>query len=55
MAAPRSAAGAPVEEHELLEQVHVLLVLEQRAMQHRDQLLRIVTAQRFGRNVLGEQ
>ena len=51
----RSAARAPIQEYELLEQVHVLFVLEQRAMQHRDHLLRVVTAQRFGRNVLGEQ
>ena len=31
--ARRSAARAAIEEHELLEQVHVLLVLEQRAVQ----------------------
>jgi hypothetical protein len=43
------------EEGELLEQMHVLLVLEQRAVQGRDQLLRLFLPQRLGRNVLIEQ
>src|SRR6202795_5217810 len=43
------------EEQQLLEQVHVLLVLEQRSVQRRYQLLRVVASQTFGRNVLGDQ
>src|SRR6266852_4315038 len=44
-----------MKEQQLLEQLHVLLVLEQRAIQRRDQLLRIVAAQGLGRNVLGHE
>src|ERR1700687_5394107 len=44
-----------VEEQQLLEQVHVLLVLEQRSVQGRYQLLRVVASQTFRRNVLGDQ
>ena len=44
-----TAARAAMHEHQLLEQVHVLLVLEQRAVQGRQRLLRIVAAQRLGR------
>src|SRR5258705_12741242 len=44
-----------MKEQQLLEQLHVLLVLEQRAVQGRDQLFRVVAAQRLGRNVLGHQ
>src|SRR5580704_16087629 len=44
-----------VKEQQLLEQLHVLLVLEQRAIQGRDELLRIVAAQGLGRNVLGHE
>src|ERR1700693_2751533 len=43
------------QEQQLLEQVHVLLVLEQRSVQRRYQLLGVVAAQYFGRNVLGNQ
>ena len=50
-------ALAPGARHErdALEQVHVLLVLEQRAVQRRDQHLLVGALQRLGRNVLGEQ
>jgi hypothetical protein len=44
-----------MKEQELLEQVHILLVLEQRAVQRRNQLLGVVAAQRFGRYVLRHQ
>src|ERR1700733_12127614 len=44
-----------VEEQQLFEQVHVLLVLEQRAVQRRNELLRIVAAQNLGGYVLGHQ
>src|SRR5580658_5011635 len=44
-----------MQEQQLLEQVHVLFVLEQRAVQRRNELLRVVAAQRLGRNVLGHQ
>src|SRR5450631_1301822 len=44
-----------VEKQQLLEQVDVLLVLEQRAVQGRNELLRIVAAQHLGRNLLGHQ
>src|ERR1700687_6490133 len=44
-----------VKEQQLLEQLHVLLVLEQGAVQGRDELLRVVAAQDLGRNVLGHQ
>src|SRR5580658_10584087 len=44
-----------VKEQQLLEQMHVLLVLEQGAVQGRDELLRVVAAQRLRRNVLGHQ
>src|SRR5439155_17481145 len=42
-------------EHQALEQMHVLLVLEQRAVQGRDDRLAVLRAQRVWRNVLGEQ
>src|SRR5471032_1724870 len=42
-------------EHQAFEQVHVLLVLEQRAVQRRDDGLAVLGVQRFGRDVLGEQ
>src|SRR5690606_14566652 len=45
----------PRHECEALEQMHVLLVLEQCAMQRRDQLPRIVLAQHLRRDVLVEQ
>src|ERR1700722_19855827 len=43
------------QEGQLLEQVYVLLVLEQCAVQRRDQFLDVALAQRLGRNVLIEQ
>ena len=46
---------AAAEEGELLEQMHVLLVLEQGAMQRRDQFLGVALAQCLRRNVLIEQ
>src|SRR5436305_1123018 len=49
---PCFAAG---EEGEALEQVHILLVLEQRAVQRRDQLVRVLLAQGFGLHVFVEQ
>src|SRR3954468_19934953 len=45
----------PRHEGELLEQVHVLLVLEEGAVQRRDELPRIALAQLLGTDVLGEQ
>src|SRR3974390_1666160 len=44
-----------VKEQQLLEQVHVLLVLEQGAVQRRNELLRVVAAQRLRRDVLRHQ
>src|SRR5450759_1118313 len=44
-----------IEKQQLLEQVHILFVLEQRAVQRRNQLLRVVAAQRLGRYILGDQ
>src|SRR3984885_5127402 len=43
------------QEGELLKQVHVLLVLEQCAVQRRDQFLGVALAQRLWRDVLVEQ
>ena len=43
------------QERQPLEQMHVLLVLEQRAMQRRDQFSRVALAQHFRRHVLVEQ
>src|SRR3954464_13767068 len=45
----------PGHEGELLEQVDVLLVLEEGAVQRRDELPRIALAQLLGTDVLGEQ
>ena len=50
-----SAAVSSRHESEPLEQVHVLLVLEQRAMQGRNQLLRIALAQDFRPDILDHQ
>src|ERR1700683_4542428 len=44
-----------MQEQQLLEQVHILLVLEQRAVQRRNQLLGVVAAQRVGRYVFRHQ
>src|SRR4249920_409867 len=44
-----------VQEQQLLEQMHVLLVLQQGAVQGRNELLGVVAAQDFRRNVLGHQ
>jgi hypothetical protein len=46
---------APAQERQPLEQMHVLLVLEQRAVQRRDQLARIAFSQHLRRDVLVEQ
>src|ERR1700728_2867045 len=48
-------ALAPAQKCDPLEQMHVLLVLEQRAVQRRDQFLGVALAQRLWRNVLVEQ
>src|SRR3954452_12442250 len=52
-------AGSPLlpprHEGQLLEEVHVLLVLEEGAVQRRDELPRIALAQLLGADVLGEQ
>src|ERR1043166_1171129 len=45
----------PAQKRQPLEQMHVLLVLQQRAVQRRDQLSRIALAQHFRRHVLVEQ
>src|SRR5215210_1843055 len=54
-----TCAGSPPlpsrHERQLLEQVHVLLVLEEGAVQRRDQLPRIALAQLLGADVLGEE
>src|SRR5688500_7302602 len=47
--------GAPVQEDELFEKVHVLLVLQERAVERWNRSLGVVGTQRLGRNVLGEQ
>ena len=49
------SAVVPRHEHQPLEQVDVLLVLQQRAVQRRDDGLVVARAQRFGRNVLGDE
>src|ERR1700746_2455640 len=46
---------APAQERQPLEQVHVLLVLEQRAVQRRDQLARVALPEHLGGDVLVEQ
>src|SRR5687768_5928728 len=46
---------APRYEGQLLEQAYVLLVLQQRAVQRRDELSRVALAQGFGADVLGEK
>src|ERR1700729_4560716 len=48
-------ALAPAQKCDPLEQMHVLLVLEQRAVQRRDQFLGVALAQGLWRNVLVEQ
>src|ERR1019366_9490513 len=45
----------PRHEYQPLEQMHVLFVLEQRAVQRRDDGLLVLAAQGFGRDVVGEQ
>src|SRR5579862_99621 len=50
-----SGAFGAGHEHEALEEVHVLLVLEQRAVERRDDGLAVLRAQRVRRNILGEQ
>src|SRR3982075_4357300 len=55
---PRLAARsnlAPAQERQPLEQVHILFVLQQRAVQRRDQLARVTLPQHFRRDVLVEQ
>src|SRR5690349_3647907 len=52
---PASAALGPRHEHQPLEEMHVLLVLEQRAVQGRDEGLAVLRVQRLGRDVLGEK
>ena len=55
----KTADGSPAfsSRHECqpLEQMNVLFVLDQRAVQRRDQLLRIALAQRLDRNILDHQ
>jgi hypothetical protein len=46
---------APRHEHEALEEVHVLLVLEQGAMEGRDDLMTILAVERLRRDVLRHQ
>src|SRR5688572_32663791 len=46
---------SPRHEGQAFEQMHVLLVLEQRAVQRRNELLGILGAQRVGRHVLDHQ
>jgi hypothetical protein len=51
----RASAVALGHEHQPLEEVHVLLVLEQRAVQRRDAGLLVGRAQRLDRDLLGHQ
>src|SRR5262249_55038762 len=51
----RASHLAPAQERQPLEQMHVLLVLEQRAVQRRDQLARVALAQLLRPDVLVEQ
>ena len=46
---------APIEEYELLEQVNVLLILEQRAVKRRNRVARILSPERLHRNIFGEK
>src|SRR6185437_188995 len=46
---------SPCHERQTLEEMDVLLVLEQRAVQRRDQLLAVLRPQRLGRHVLDHQ
>src|SRR5258708_3194854 len=46
---------APRQERKPLEQMHVLLVLEQRAVQRRNELLRVALAQDFRADILDQQ
>ncbi len=50
-----SAPFAPCQEGQPLEQMDVLLVLEQRAMQWRNELLRVALAQNLGSDILDQQ
>src|SRR5512132_2737719 len=52
--APLTALAA-AEEGEALKQMHVLFVLQQRTVQRRDQLARVVRTQQLGRDVLDHQ
>src|SRR3546814_21032732 len=45
----------PRHEGELFEQHHILLILEQRAVERRDRLADIAVLEHFERHVLGEQ
>src|SRR4051794_34615935 len=51
----KASALPPRHEGELLEEVHVLLVLEEGAVQRRDELARVALAQLLGADVLREQ
>src|ERR1700723_774317 len=51
----RSRPLAPAQKCDPLEKVHILLVLEQGAVQRRDELLGVALAERLWRNVLIEQ
>src|SRR5215471_13088031 len=51
----RSPAFAPVEKRQALEQMHILLVFEERAVQRRDQLFRVAGAQQFRADILDQE
>ena len=55
LSAARPPRLAPLQERQPLEQVHVLFVLQQGAVQGRDQALGVPLGQRFGRHVIGHQ
>jgi hypothetical protein len=55
LAHPTVQRPSPRHERQPLEQVHVLLILDHRAVQRRDQLLRIALAQGLGADVLDPQ
>src|SRR4029077_3398815 len=50
-----SSPLATCQKGEPLEQVHILLVLDERAMQRRNELFRIALAQRLGADILDQQ
>ena len=44
----------PVQERQPLEKLHILLVLQERAMQRRDELARVALSERLGVDILAQ-